>query len=153
MTDRHTLRLTPGARQQAHQWLDRALSLWQPGSAWVMELREAKRSDEQNAALHGLIGQIMKQRTHLNGVKMDMALWKATFLHALGEEVRFTPTLEGDGVFPLGLRTSALSKARFSELIEYILWWCAKEGLTVQHFGPEHEAANDTTGQGASRAA
>lgn len=138
---RNLLRLTPGARQDAHRWVDKALSLWQPGKPWLLEIREPKRTDEQNAALHGLIGQIMKQRTIQNGVRMDMALWKASFMQALGEEVRFVPTLDGDGVFPIGLRTSALSKARFSELIEFILAWCAREGIAVEHFDDLAEAA------------
>ena len=137
----HPLPLTPGNRKRAHAWVDRALSLFKPGQAWVMELREAKRSDDQNAALHGLIQQIVRQRPVHNGVRMDMALWKASFMQALGEEVRFVPTLDGDGVFPIGLRTSALSKARFAELIEFILAWCAREGIEVQHFDEMEEAA------------
>lgn len=131
---RYTLPLTPGNRSDAHAWVDRALSHYQPGAAWVLEVRGPKRSDEQNDALHGLISQIMRQCPVHNGVRMDMALWKAAFMHALGEEVRFIPALDGGGVFPVGLRTSALSKARFSELLEFILSWCAREGIEIKHF-------------------
>lgn len=134
---RNLLRLTPGRREEAHAWVEKALRNWQPGKPWTLEIREPKRSDEQNAALHGLIGQIMKQRPVQNGVRMDMALWKASFMQALGEEIRFVPTIDGDGVFPIGLSTSALSKARFSELIEFILSWCAREGIEVEHFDDE----------------
>lgn len=134
MTEKHILRLTPGARDKAVAGVSAAIRKFQPGKAWILEIREPNRSDEQNAALHGLIGQIIKQRPMHNGVKMNMALWKGTFLQALGEEVRFVPTLEGDGMFPLGLSTKALTKARFSELIELILCWCAKEELTISHF-------------------
>lgn len=136
---RNLLRLTPGARRDAHAWVDRALSLWTLGKPYTLEIREPKRSDEQNAALHGLIAQIIKQRPVHNGVRMDMALWKASFMQALGEEVRFVPTLDGDGVFPIGLKTSALTVARFSELIEFILAWCAREEITVQYFDAEPE--------------
>lgn len=139
---RNLLRLTPGARDTAHGWVEKALRNWTPGKPWILEIKEPKRSDDQNAALHGLIGQIIKQRPVHNGVKMDMALWKASFMQALGEEVRFVPTLDGDGVFPVGLRTSALGVARFSELIEFVLSWCAREGIEVEHFDePEQKAA------------
>lgn len=124
----HLLTLTPHNRGKAVQGVQRA------PSGWVLELREPRRSDAQNVAIHGLVAQIQKQRPIHNGIRMDVPLWKATFLHALGEEVRFTPTLEGDGVFPLGLRTSQLRKDRFSELIEFILAWCARENITVEHF-------------------
>lgn len=137
----HPLSLTPGARAKAHAWLDRALSAWEPGKPWTMVIKEPNRSDDQNAALHGLISQIMKQRKTHNGVRMDMALWKATFMQALGEEVRFSPTLDGNDIFPIGLRTSTLSVERFSELIELILAWCAREGLTIEHFDGMPEAA------------
>ena len=137
---RNLLRLTPSARQEAHRWVDKALSYWKPGKPWLLEVREPKRTDDQNAALHGLIAQIIKQRPIHNGIRMDMALWKASFMQAFGEEVRFIPTLDGDGVFPVGLRTSALSVARFSELIEFILSWAAQQGLTIQHFDADDQA-------------
>lgn len=108
---------------------------------YILEIREPTRTDEQNAALHGLIGQIMKQRTHHNGLRMDMRKWKAMFVQALGEEVEFIPTLDGSSVFPLGLSTKALPKGKFSELIELILAWTAQEGLTVEHFDDARAAA------------
>jgi hypothetical protein len=137
MSDRHTLPLTRADRAKAIQGLDVAIAK----GGWLMELRAETRTDEQNRAIHGLIGQIMKQRTHHNGVRMDMALWKAVFLQALGEEVRFVPTLDGDGLFPLGLSTSKLTIARGSELIEFILCWAAREGLAIQHFDTPQERA------------
>lgn len=143
MTDRHLLKLTPGVRDQAHQWLDRALSLWQPGSPWMMELRSATRSDEQNAALWSLLGQIQKQRPTHNGVQMTTETWKCLFLHALGHEMSFVPTLDGTSMLPLGLRSSRLTKREFSNLLEFILAWAAHEGLTIQHF----DAANDDQAQ------
>jgi hypothetical protein len=139
VSDRHVLPLTRYDRPKAIQGIDAAIAK----GGWLMELRASTRSDEQNRAIHGLIGQIMKQRSHHNGVRMDKALWKAVFLQALGEEVRFVPTLDGDGLFPLGLSTSKLTVARGSELIEFIMAWCAREGLTVEHFGEFTPEAKD----------
>lgn len=131
MTERPILTLTPGERAKAHAWLDRALSLWQPGAAWLMELRPAKRSDDQNRMLWKLLGEIVKQRPVHNGVAMDAETYKALFMHALGREVRFVPTLDGTSMLPLGLRSSKLTKAEFSDLITLILAWCDANGLTV----------------------
>lgn len=100
----------------------------------LVEIRGAKRSDDQNDALHGLIAQILKQRPMHFGVRADKELYKAIFMHALGKETRFVPTLDGDGVFPMGQRTSGLRVGECSQLIEYILAWCAREGLEIKHF-------------------
>lgn len=139
--ERHVLKLTPGARRDAAAWLDRAFRLYQPGAPWVMELRPAKRTDEQNRALWSLIGQVHKQRPMHNGIKMTPELWKAVFMDAWGAEVSFLPKLEGDGMFPAGHRSSQLTKHEFVSLIEFILAWTAREGLTIRHFDEETEAA------------
>ena len=135
MSDRHTLKLIQANREAAHKGVDAALAKGLTGKPWVLELRPWSRTDEQNRALHGLIGQIMKQRPEHRGVRMDMARWKATFMKALGHEMVMLPTLAGDGLFPMGLSTSKLTVAEFSDLIELILAWAAQEGLTVKHFG------------------
>lgn len=129
MTDKPRIILrTRLDRGRAVRWIENA------PDGTVVEFQQKGRSKSQNDALHGLIAQIIRQRPIHNGVPMDMLLWKASFMQALGEEVRFIPTLDGGGVFPVGLRTRDLSKDRFSELIEFILCWCAQQGLTVRHF-------------------
>lgn len=138
---RYTLPLTPGNRSDAHAWVDRALSLWKPGQAWVMDLREAKRTDDQNRALWGALGQIVRQRPTHNGVQMDAETYKALFLHALGHEVRFVPTLDGSSMLPLGLRSSKLTKAEFADLLTLIVSWCDQNGVKLEHFEDARDAA------------
>jgi hypothetical protein len=99
---RQFLRLTAGNRKAAHAWVDKAIQLGRESGAWTMELREAKRTDDQNSALWSLLGQIAKQRPIHNGVKMTPELWKAVFMQAWGAEVVFLPKLDGDGMFPAG---------------------------------------------------
>lgn len=113
-------------RAKAKRWIDGV------PDGTRLEFKAPKRTLPQNDLLHALIGEIITQRPIHNGIKMDMALWKASFMQALGEEVRFVPTLDGDGVFPVGLRTSELSKERFSELVEFIHAWCAGEGIDIE---------------------
>jgi hypothetical protein len=136
MAERHTLLLTPFNRDKAIKGLDAAIAKGRPvgAKAWTMELRERSRTDEQNDALHGLIAQILKQRPFLNGLKMTKESYKAVFMQALGHEAAMLPTLAGDGFFPAGLRTSKLTVAEFTALIEFVLSWCAEQGLEIEHF-------------------
>lgn len=138
---RFSLRLTPSRRAEAHAWVDKAVERGrEAGAAWMLEVREANRSADQNSALWGLIGQIHKQRPIHNGVEMTPELWKAVFMDAWGAEVVFLPKLDGPGMFPAGHRSSQLTKAEFADLLTFILAWTAREGLTIRHFD-EAEAA------------
>lgn len=128
---RFTIPLTLSTEARAHAWVSKAV---REGKGMVMELRDAKRTDHQNAALWSLLGQIVKQRPAHQGVQMTAETYKALFLHALGHEVQFVPTLDGTSMLPLGLRSSKLTKTEFSDLLELILAWCAAQGLTVEHF-------------------
>lgn len=128
---RHTLKLNGANRHLAIEGVKRA------PNGWLLELREPTRSTEQNAALWSLLTQVHRQRPTHNGVKMTPELWKAVFMQAWGAEVVFLPTLEGDGMFPAGHRSSHLTVGEMSTLLEFILAWTAKEGLTITHFGGE----------------
>lgn len=135
---RFTIPLNPFTVARAHAWIEKAV---RESKGMVMEVRDAKRTDHQNAALWSLLGQIVKQRPEHNGVQMDAETYKGLFLHALGREVRFVPTLDGTSMLPLGLRSSKLTKTEFSDLIELILAWAAQNGLTIEHF--DMAPAND----------
>jgi hypothetical protein len=121
-------RLTRANRRVAIEALSRA------PDGYIMEIREERRSDEQNRALWGLLSQIARQRPTHNGVKMDADLWKAVFLDVLGSEMALMPKLNGDGFFPVGHRSSQLTKSEFAALLELMLAWCAEQGLTIEHF-------------------
>lgn len=136
---RNLLRLTPGRRDEAHAWVEKALRLWAPGKPYLLEIREPKRTDEQNAALWGLLAQITKQRPVHNGRQMTSDLWKSVFMDALGHEVDYVGSLDGKRVFPLVHRSSHLTKTQFSDLLELMLAWSAEQGLTIEHFDAEPE--------------
>lgn len=106
-----------------------------------VEIGEETRTARQNRAIHGLIGQIIKQRPRHNGIRYSMAAYKAAFMAGLGEEAEWVPNLDGTGMVPVGLSTSALTVRQFNDLMAFIFAWCAREGLTVEHF--------DDSGQGA----
>ncbi len=131
---RHLLRLTPGKRDEAHAWVEKALRQWQPGAAFIMEIKPPTRSLEQNAAMWGLLAQITRQRPVHNGREMTPDLWKAVFMDALGHEVDYVASLDGRRMFPLGHRSSQLTKGQMTDLLELMLAWSAQEGLTIEHF-------------------
>lgn len=124
-----------------HTWLDRAAAV-----GMRVTFQEQKRSGAQNAAMWSLLTQIARQRPVHNGVKMTPDLYKSVFMQALGCEAVMMPTLEGDGFFSIGHRSSDLAKQEMSDLIELMLAWSAREGLNIEHFGPDG-AANDSDSQ------
>lgn len=108
-----------------------------------VEIGEETRTQRQNRAIHGLIGQIMKQRPVHRGIEMTMEAYKAVFMHGLGRELEMIPSLDGRSMVPLGLSTSALSVTDFNQLVEFTLAWAAQEGLTIRHFdGRDREEPN-----------
>lgn len=131
---KHLLRLTQSNRDLAHQWVDRAIQNGNGGKPWMLEVKEPTRSLEQNAAFWGLVAQIVKQRPVHHGRQMNAEAYKAVFMDALGHEVDYMPSLDGKRMFPLGLRSSRLTKDQFSDLLQLILAWAAQEGLTITHF-------------------
>jgi hypothetical protein len=115
-----------------------------------VEIGEESRTARQNRAIHGLIGQIMKQRPEHRGIRMSMDAYKAVFMHGLGQEITMLPSLDGTGFVPVGLSTSALSVRQFNELMEFVLAWCAQEGLTIKHFDDGREAVRGQPGRRAA---
>lgn len=137
MTDRPCVIIrTPQDRGRAVRWVEQA------PVGTVVEFKQKGRSNDQNAAMWSILTQINRQRPTHNGVKMSAVLWKAVFMQALGAELVMLPTLEGDGLFPFGHRSSKLTKDEMSNLIELMLAWAATEELVIEHFdGPQAEAA------------
>jgi len=117
-------------RQRVHSAIDKA------PTGFRVEIKEPKRSLDQNAAMWAYLTDISMQALH-QGRKYDTETWKSIFLNALGQEMRFVPTLDGKSVFPLGMRSSELSKREMSELIEFIIAWGVQNGVKF------HDAKDD----------
>lgn len=93
-----------------------------------IEFKEAKRSLDQNSHMWAALTDIAKQAEH-HGRKYVPEIWKVIFMSALGRETRFVPALDGDGLIPIGHRSSDLSKQEMSELIDFIHAWGAENGV------------------------
>lgn len=122
MSSGQTVRLI-GASQKAfaHRLIDAA-----PDGA-ILNVREATRSGEQNALMWALLSDIARAKPQ--GRVLSTDIWKGLFMAACGHQVRFEPTLDMDGVVPMGFRSSRLTKAEMTELIECILQYGAEHGV------------------------
>jgi NinB protein len=126
---------TAADRQRAMKWV--AQLPW----GGVVEFKDKKRSTEQNAAMWSILTQIARQRPTHNGVKMSAATWKAVFLDALGAEITWLPKLDEPGMFAFGHRSSQLTIAQMTDMIELMLAWTAQNDVTIEHFDDQAVAA------------
>jgi hypothetical protein len=93
----------------------------------VMRLGKETRSEEQNRKLWPMLTDLQRQVPDCATYSTDDI--KLRFLNALGVEMRFLPALENEGLFPVGLRSSTLTKDQFSGLIELIYAYGAKHDV------------------------
>ena len=92
-------------------------------SDFVVIIRQKTRSDVQNAKLHAMLTDLRRAKTPISQHSIEDL--KLIFLQALRAESRVLPTLDGKGMFPIGQRTSTLTKAQFAGLIELIYAYAA----------------------------
>lgn len=84
---------------------------------------------------HAILGQIAKQASHL-GSKWSTDDWKRLHLYQWARE-RGEPTgqlvqaLDGQGIVQLGLQSRKLTKEQAIEFTEYLLAWCAQNGVHI----------------------
>ena len=114
-------------RRLAHQLIDKA-----PINA-VVKISPEQRSLDQNNKMWAMISDVSRQkpegRTHVPEV------WKAIFMAACGHEVQFENGLDNKQ-FPLGFRSSNLSKTQMADLIEYMYFYGSKHDIK---WSEEHE--------------
>lgn len=118
-------------RQQIHRWIDRA------PIGFRVEIAEPKRTDAQNRLLWPLLT-ALSTRLKWHGQTLSPEDWKDLLTAGLKRELRIVPNLDGNGFVSLGARTSTMTKAEFSELIELIQAFAAREGVSLE---PERETA------------
>jgi hypothetical protein len=105
------------------------------GRKLTLEVKDASRSNEQNEKYHAIIGDIAKQAQHM-GHKWDAESWKRLMVDKFLRETGFMnspiiPNLDGTGIIQLGFQTRKFSKEQASEFVEFLLAWCADNGITI----------------------
>ena len=133
MIERITLSLWNA--QQGHQAITQAWTVMKAalmaGHRLTMEVRPEKRSSAQNRLLHAALADIAQQ-VEWRGQKFTVEIWKrlcvAAWLREKKEQPMLIPALDGNGFDVIFEKTSKLSTAQCSELVE----WCFA-------FGAEHD--------------
>jgi len=92
----------------------------------VLNIREATRTTDQNAKLWAMLSDVSRAKP--KGRRHTTDLWKALFMKACGHAVQFLEGLDGEP-FPVGFRSSQLTKPQMSELIEFIYSYGAEHGV------------------------
>ncbi|MFS0771080.1 recombination protein NinB [Sphingomonas sp. 1P08PE] len=116
-------------RAYAHRIIDQA------PLGYTVKVGAETRRDAQNRKLWPMLADLQKQVPAMAAFSADDI--KLRFLNALGAEMRFLPTLEGQGMFPIGLRSSTLTVEQFSALVELIYEFGARHD--VRWSEPHHE--------------
>ena len=108
-------------RAYAHRVIDEA------PIGHVMKIGAETRRDAQNRRLWPMVEDIRQQVPGFDVYSKEDI--KLRFMNALGTEMRFLPTLENEGIFPVGMSSSTLTVAQFSALIELIMMFGAKNAV------------------------
>jgi hypothetical protein len=106
---------------------------------WVAELpegtrvtfQEPKRTLPQNARMWASLTDISTQVEHF-GRRYPTDTWKCIFLHALGRETQFVPSLDGNDSVAIGQSSSDLSVREMADLLEVIYAFGAANGVVFQ---------------------
>jgi hypothetical protein len=115
-----TIRLF-GNRSRAHELVNKA-----PHGA-VLNIRPPTRTNEQNAKLWAMLSDLARAKPQGRDYPTDV--WKALAMAMCGHTVRFEPALDGNGVVPIGFRSSRLTKDEMGELIEAIYAYGAEHNV------------------------
>jgi hypothetical protein len=119
----HTVKLFGAAsRAEAKRIIDKA------PMGFVVTVKEPVRTQEQNDYMWEILGKISRAKPL--GIVETPDGWKALAMHACGHEVQFMRGLDGRP-FPVGFRSSKLNKAQMSELIDWLLAFCAEQGVKL----------------------
>ncbi len=134
---RATFTLTSKAeREKVASWAWKAA----PGSR--VEFKEVKRSLDQNAKMWVLLTEI-SQQLDWHGQTLRPDDWKLIFIDALkranGEILRIVPNTDSTGFVNLSTSSSDLSKFEMMDLLELIMEFGARHGVTFNE--PEARAA------------
>jgi len=106
---------------------------------YVVKIAAETRRDAQNRKLWPMLADLQRQVPEMAAYSTEDI--KLRFLNALGVEMRFLPTLEGQGAFPVGLRSSMLTVQQFAGLIELIYQFGARHNVRWSEPVAERRAA------------
>jgi hypothetical protein len=106
------------------------------GRKLTLEVKDASKSREQEEKYHAIIGDIAKQAQHM-GSKWSAEDWKRLLVDKFMREhwqtdLTIIPNLDSTGIVQLGIQTRKFTKEQASEFVEFLLAWCADNGIELK---------------------
>ena len=92
----------------------------------TVKISPENRTTDQNALLWALLSDVSRSKP--GGRKMTPEAWKAVMMNACGHAVQFEIGLSGEP-FPMGFRSSRLTKKQCGDLIDFISAWGSENGV------------------------
>ena len=106
----------------------------QAPDGYVVTVSEPKRTADQNARMWAMLTDISRAKPDARVHPPET--WKALFMHACGHEVAFCMGLNGEP-FPVGWRTSRMSKRQMADLITCIAEYGDRHGVAWSEPHPD----------------
>jgi len=105
------------------------------GRNLTLEVKDASKSRDQEEKYHAIIGDIAKQAQHM-GAKWSTEDWKRLLVDKFMREnchsdSTVIPNLDSTGIVQLGFQTRKFTKEQASEFVEFLLAWCATNGIEL----------------------
>lgn len=124
MTHRTILR-SAFARQRAKELIDQA------PDGFIAEVREPKRTLSQNDKMWAMLTDISVAKP--GGQRYTPDEWKPRVMQACGFECQFLPGILDGHPFPVGFKSSELTKAQMAALITWMQAWGDEQGIRWTH--------------------
>lgn len=107
-----------------------------------VDWKAPKRTLPQNDRFWAMLTDVAMQKEHA-GRKYTADQWKVLFLHAIGREVQFIPSLDNSTFIPWGQSSSDLSVSEMTELMDFIEVWGSENGVVFSDpaFAPRETRA------------
>jgi hypothetical protein len=104
----------------------------------VVTISKPKRTLDQNSRMWAMLSDI--SRACPEGRHHPPETWKSLFMHAAGFEVAFQMGLNGEP-FPVGWRTSKLTKGQMADLITHMMAYGDEHGVAWSEPHPDERAS------------
>jgi uncharacterized protein (UPF0248 family) len=117
----YTATITDASRAQVHRVIDGT------GEGWRIEFKPPRRNLVLNDLMWAKLTDISEQVIWY-GERLTPENWKDVLTASL-RNCRVVPTIDGDGLVPLGLRTSTMGDEEFHLLLDLIDYFAAQQGV------------------------
>jgi hypothetical protein len=110
-------------------------SMLMAGHKMTIEIKQSRRSTEQNAMFHSLIGKISTAMAAA-GSTWTADDWKRLLVDQWAHDTdrkigKVCPSLDGERIVQLGLQSHKFTTGESSEFIEFLLAWASDKGIDV----------------------